>query len=703
MSRARSCSLAGALAALLALCSSARAEIRGVEVPLLLPDAFVERLLIEQVFTEPGPSARITAIADPCNQVVLSEPRVGHAPGRLIVTAHARAEAGFSWFGSCILPLTWEGEIDAEEAVRLAQGVPVLLFSVEDTTLRGGGGFFDVPALWDWIKPLVHPRLEVLHVDLGPLVNEVRRALPLFADHPEQEAVRRLVESLALADARIEERGLALRLRFEVEAAPASEAGAQPEPPLTRAELRAFEDALFEWDAFVTFVVKVGARETLSPERRADLLAALLDAREELVAALAEPRGKASDRVRALFKKTWAQLAPIFADLEGGESGWRYLAFVASGDALAALDEAGPGFGIEISGDGLRRLARTLAPGAAGDPLAWNEEVDPELRKSFGFDAELPPVPPPDEGEPVTEPGLEAVPGGSVSAPPTQTAPVTPPPEAPHEAAQPAPAPETAPGPAPAMPEPPTPAPEAAPPQEPSPAPAPAPAPPTSWLERIGEWLAALVGPAPASATPVADPKPAPATSPLDGRVPRRADLDRYLPQVATLLGEASTQVFAQGGLDRGRRDFFDHLVLATAWQESCWRQYVMRGGRVVTLRSSAGALGLMQVNPRVWRGFYAVDGLARSIRYNARAGSEILLHYLRDYAIARGEEAKGGAEALARATYAAYNGGPSHLRRYREPKRWPRSLAQVDASFLAKFRTVSARGALGVRECFSG
>jgi soluble lytic murein transglycosylase-like protein len=89
----------------------------------------------------------------------------------------------------------------------------------------------------------------------------------------------------------------------------------------------------------------------------------------------------------------------------------------------------------------------------------------------------------------------------------------------------------------------------------------------------------------------------------------------------------------------------------------------------VAPLRSNVGALGLMQVNPHVWRGFYAVDGLALSIGYNARAGSEILLHYLRDYAIARGEEDAGGPDALARASYAVYHGGPSHLRRYRQPK----------------------------------
>jgi hypothetical protein len=110
-----------------------------------------------------------------------------------------------------------------------------------------------------------------------------------------------------------------------------------------------------------------------------------------------------------------------------------------------------------------------------------------------------------------------------------------------------------------------------------------------------------------------------------------------------------------------------------------------------------------MQVHPRVWRGFYAVDGLAWSIGYNARAGSEILLHYLRDYAIARGEELLGGPDALARASYAAYHGGPSHLRRYRETQPRNSALVAIDRAFYDKYRSVSVGAELRVRDCFPG
>ncbi len=615
--------------ALLLLAASSSAETRRVEVPLVIPPAFLQRLLVEQVFSEPETTARIVAGTDGCNEIVLSAPTLAPLGGRLLVTAHGHAQAGFVLFGSCYRPFEWEGKLEAEEDARVSRDAPVVEFRVVNSWLEDQTDWLAVPALWDWVKPELHPRLETLRVDLGTLVGELRRALPLFASQREAPAVQRLVDSLTLADARIEERGLVLRLRFDVEpAATSTSAATAPEPPLGQGEIAAFETTLYEWDAFLTFVVKAAGRDALDPALRATLLAVLIDARHEIVAALAEPGRDGEDRVRALFVSSWTQLQPALASLAGGSQGLRYLAFVASGDALAALDAVGPAFGFEISRDGLRRLARTLAPEATEDPLRWSVDVDPALRETFDFDAELPALPPPvPESEPATEP--EPAPGAAL---------------------------------------------------------------------RLLDWLFPAAF---AAAEPLA--KPGPYTSPLDGFAPRIADLDAYLPEVAALLRESAALVFDHGKLEAERRELFERLVLATAWQESCWRQYVRRKGALAPLRSSAGALGLMQVNPHVWRGFYAVDGLSFSIGYNARAGSEILLHYLRDYAIARGEEAAGGPDALARASYAVYNGGPSHLRRYRQPKRWRPALVAVDRAFHAKFREVVAGRELGVRECYAG
>ena len=55
------------------------------------------------------------------------------------------------------------------------------------------------------------------------------------------------------------------------------------------------------------------------------------------------------------------------------------------------------------------------------------------------------------------------------------------------------------------------------------------------------------------------------------------------------------------------------------------------------------------------------------------------------------------------RVTPSDYNGGPSHLRRYRQPKHWRPALVAVDRAFLAKFREVVAGRESGVRKCYAG
>ena len=122
-------------------------------------------------------------------------------------------------------------------------------------------------------------------------------------------------------------------------------------------------------------------------------------------------------------------------------------------------------------------------------------------------------------------------------------------------------------------------------------------------------------------------------------------------------------------------RQVFIPLVMATAWQESCWRQYVVRKDKRWPIKSQAGAVGIMQVMPRVWRGFYDRHALSWDISYNASAGSEILHHYLVKHAIRKKEHEKtGDLHNLARASYALYNGGPRQLRRYRSESATPSS-----------------------------
>jgi hypothetical protein len=189
----------------------------------------------------------------------------------------------------------------------------------------------------------------------------------------------------------------------------------------------------------------------------------------------------------------------------------------------------------------------------------------------------------------------------------------------------------------------------------------------------------------------------------LNGWVPRRPEIDDYLLAVEQLLDEVAAAERARGKLPDDRLEIYDALLRATAWQESCWRQYVQRDGGVETIRSAAGSVGLMQINVHVWRGVYDVAAVTGDIGYNARAGSEILVHYLLDYALRRlSPELLEDPDNVARATYAAYNGGPGHLNRFRNPKA-PAALKKIDKAFWQKYRAMQTQGPLAVKPCLAG
>ncbi len=183
--------------------------------------------------------------------------------------------------------------------------------------------------------------------------------------------------------------------------------------------------------------------------------------------------------------------------------------------------------------------------------------------------------------------------------------------------------------------------------------------------------------------------------------VPTASELDDYLPRVRDLLLAAGARVTLASRMEPEHRAIYRWALLATAWKETCWRHWIRERRAIVPIRSRSGAVGLMQVNPRVWRGFYDVRALELDVAYNGQAGAEILAHYLLDYAVRRGEHTStGDADNLARSAYAMYNGGPSQLRRYRRASA-SRRVRAVDASFYEKYLETKAGRELGVARCF--
>ncbi len=184
----------------------------------------------------------------------------------------------------------------------------------------------------------------------------------------------------------------------------------------------------------------------------------------------------------------------------------------------------------------------------------------------------------------------------------------------------------------------------------------------------------------------------------LERWVPTHAQLGAYQPRVAGLLQKTSSAELARAGFAAPYDRIYRDLVPTTALIESCWRQYVMRSGKVAYLRSQSGSVGIMQVNQHVWRGFYDVQRLRWDTAYNMRAGAQILSRYLRDYAIPYAEKTGSPLHAV-RAAYAVYNAGPRAAGRFAKETPHPRE-RRVDDKLWSLYRALAAGGEVDLASC---
>ena len=173
-------------------------------------------------------------------------------------------------------------------------------------------------------------------------------------------------------------------------------------------------------------------------------------------------------------------------------------------------------------------------------------------------------------------------------------------------------------------------------------------------------------------------------------------ELSVYRDTLDRLLDHVAAEARERNALDARVVPIFPHLVKTVAWQESCWRHFVRQNGKVTYLLSRTGDIGLMQVNRRVWRGFFDLRKLEWDVAYNGGVGAEILAQLLTRYGL---KEATHQLDNAARATYSAYNGGPGAYRRYRLA-RVPRAQRAIDRAFFEKYRAVSAGQALDFVLC---
>jgi len=577
-----------------------------VAIPVFLNFPQLQLLMKRAMFTDPDNSAQYLLDKDGCNTVSFSQPHLSAAGEGLRLNAKTLAIIGANLADGCMTITRWAGQT-------LVKGKPLLVnrhplsvqFQLQAIELYDQQGrVLSDSLLPQTYKAQLHQVLSRFRMDLKPATDQLKALLPDVVPRYSADRLTRMIDSLRIGHVKVRPSGLDVRLILDVEEFPEAET----EPALTAIEVQQLEQRCQAWDAFLTFVVKKLAAATRSESLRSTLLDILLDIRYQIKYILTSNPKNGPDPVKQLFVRSWERLEPVMREISiqlPEHNLLPFLSFITAADALEALDRLGPSAGLDISTDGLRRLARLLNDNPSIDPLKYPVEVDPALQQLFEFG-----IPP-----------------------------------------------------------------EIVPPKKPF------------------SFKLQLIRPAYAASR----------WDRLNRWVPTAAELDPYLHEIRDLLLEEADERIKSTTIAQEYARVFRKLMLATAWQESCWRQYIVEQRKIVPLISGTGDIGMLQINEKVWRGFYSPAKLRWDITYNARAGSEILFKLMVNYALKRHEHKKdGGLPNLARATYSAYNGGPSQVGRYRS-KNVPTAYKKIDVAFWKKYKQISQGNEFAVAQCLGG
>jgi hypothetical protein len=443
-------------------------------------------------------------------------------------------------------------------------------------------------------------------------VKELKDILPLFFAEAQRPQVQSWLNSLRPGEVTIQSDAVRSQLMMEVNTAPP----ADKVPEITPSDIESLSRNWETWDAFFVCEIQPLIGRSLEQRERNEIFDTLISMRHTFTEALVE-NTLTQDLIRGQFIDSWDRVSKILRKYLFQESSLRllrHLAFFTAADALAIVEKLGPAIGIELTPEGLRRLASLLSEEGKETGLEYSYELDPRLRELLGLGPPLPESGPSFDAEEF---------------------------ESPEESEE-------------------------------------GPLPPKESLRQGSLLRLASVG------------DRAPAIPPeVQEWIPPQSKegLPQYLSKVRQILQNATEETLLKNPHHSKYQSIYRLLVLATAWQESCWRQLEKKRGKVTYLLSyNRTSVGLMQINERVWRGLYQRDSLRWNIRYNALAGTEILDLYMKDYAITQ-MEAQGLTDeaVLARAVYAMYNAGPGELQRFLKRHR-SNSPHHIDRLFREKY-----------------
>ncbi len=330
-------------------------------LPIALDYTLIKKAIVSQLFTGEGGSAEVWKDKHKCSFLRLSNPRIAGEGGQVKMLNDVQAQLGTAIAGQCLTVLAWDGALETFQKPTISADQSTISLPVTKANAYDQNGQqLTVDKLMDLIKRAAEPKLASLKLDLNKSRPDMEKALTGFLPKESAPEVKKILSTLKFSSADANDNGIKINMAFD---ASPKKITPKPEAPFTEAEQKQWQTTWKEWDAFLTKAIDQAASESQSQELRHNLTEILAESRTAFQSGLKTQSPNSSDPVRVFFTQTWEKLAPQLRTLAKQLpelKALRYMTFIAATDVMYELDNIGSPLGLEISSDGLRRLARLV-------------------------------------------------------------------------------------------------------------------------------------------------------------------------------------------------------------------------------------------------------------------------------------------------------------------------------------------------------
>ena len=340
------------------------------KLPIQLDYGLIKKVVVSQLFKGEGGGAELWHDKHNCSFLKLFNPRISGESGEIKLLNDVQAQFGTAIAGQCLPMLAWEGALETYQHPTISSDHSILSIPVTKATAYDRQGRpLNINKLQDLITRVAQPKLADVKIDLNKSRPDMEKTLSGYLPKENADDVKKILDSLKFNAAEANDDGIKVEIAFDAAAKPAAP---KPEAPFSAAEQQQWQTIWKEWDAFLLKAINHAAKDSKSPELKDSLMATLRESRSAFNAAIKAERPENGDPVRIFFTNTWERLGPqlrILAKQLPEIQGLRYLTFIAATDIMYQLETIGAPLGLEISSDGLRRIARLL--------MAGNQKVKP--------------------------------------------------------------------------------------------------------------------------------------------------------------------------------------------------------------------------------------------------------------------------------------------------------------------------------------